>query len=279
MTTQRIQEALSALLSEQTVVFWHDVEGQFSPMLDGLQLDGVQLVRLDDTPTLRVKLDIERAPDKRWLIYSNKPEPEPTKDWLLDVRMRSKSFRADSTSILLEDLGLTTQGLRQHLKERSKFLRAKDRVERFKRLVLPGDGALDLDRKMLAVLTRADQPELFAMLQRLFGAMVFDGVADLSAQPKASQEIAANDLTPAFWALVALQLGYVEASPISDVQTITFDSSSQLLDERKRFILLTVLAGAHDPHKLYDLVMRDAVSKVEVLRLPIKVDLAFGNDF
>ena len=29
----------------------------------------------------------------------------------------------------------------------------------------------------------------------------------------------------------------------------------------------------------YDLVMRDAVNKVEVLRLPIKVDLAFGNDF
>jgi hypothetical protein len=29
----------------------------------------------------------------------------------------------------------------------------------------------------------------------------------------------------------------------------------------------------------YDLVMRDAVTKVEVLRLPIKVDLAFGNDF
>jgi hypothetical protein len=42
---------------------------------------------------------------------------------------------------------------------------------------------------------------------------------------------------------------------------------------------LTVLAGAHDPHRRYDLVMRDAITKVEVLRLPIKVDLAFGSDF
>ena len=48
-------------------------------------------------------------------------------------------------------------------------------VDRLKRLVLPGDGALDLDRKMLAVLTRSDQPELFAMLQRLYAAMVVDG--------------------------------------------------------------------------------------------------------
>jgi hypothetical protein len=67
--------------------------------------------------------------------------------------------------------------------------------------------------------------------------------------------------------------------PISDEQSITFDSTSKLLDERKRSVFLTVLAGTHDPNNRYDLVMRDAVSKVEVLRLPVKVDLAFGNDF
>ncbi|MBV5322307.1 MAG: BREX-1 system phosphatase PglZ type A [Ilumatobacteraceae bacterium] len=213
MTQQRITDSLTTLFTTRPVVFWHDVEAEFVSIVDSLQLDGVQLVRLDDTPALRIKLDIERSPNQRWLIYSAKPEPEPAKDWLLDVRMRSKTFRADSTSILLEDLGLTTQGLRQHLKERAKFLRAKDRVDRLKRLVLPGDNAPDLDRKMLAVLTRADQPELFAILQRLYASVVVDGVADLSAQPKACQEIAANDLTPAFWDLVQTQLGYADATP------------------------------------------------------------------
>jgi len=213
MSQQRLFDSLTTLFATYRVVFWHDLEAEFGSAVDGLQLDGVQLVRLDDSAALRVKLDIERAPDQRWLIYSAKPEPEPTKDWLLDVRMRSKSFRADSTSILLEDLGLSTQGLRVHLKQRAKFLRAKDRVDRLKRLVLPGDDAMDLDRKMLAVLTRADQPELFAMLQRLYGAVVVEGVADLSAEPKAWQEIAANDLTPAFWELVRAQLGYTDAKP------------------------------------------------------------------
>ncbi|MDB5823903.1 MAG: hypothetical protein JWR21_2607 [Herminiimonas sp.] len=214
MSQQRLLESLNTLFNTHPVVFWHDVDAEFASVVDGLQLDGVQVVRLDDTPALRVKLDIERKPDQRWLIYSAKPEPQPTQDWLLDVRMRSKSFRADSTSILLEDLGLTTQGLRQHLKERAKFLRAKDRVERLKRLVLPGDSASDLDRKMLAVLTRADQPESFAMLQRLYAAMVVDGAADLSAQPKIWQDIAANDLTPAFWTMVQDQLGYTDANPL-----------------------------------------------------------------
>ena len=67
--------------------------------------------------------------------------------------------------------------------------------------------------------------------------------------------------------------------PISDEQSVTFDSTSQLLDVRKRSLFLTMQTGTHDPHKRYDLVMRDAITKVEVLRLPIKVDLAFGNDF
>ncbi len=213
MSQQRLFDSLTTLFATYPVVFWHDVDAEFGSAVEGLQLNGVQLVRLDDSSALRVKLDIEQAPAQRWLVYSAKPEPEPTKDWLLDVRMRSKSFRADSTSILLEDLGLSTQGLRAHLKERAKFLRAKERVDRLKRLVLPDDDASDLDRKMLAVLTRADQPELFAMLQRLYGAVVVEGVADLSVQPKAWQDIATNDLTPAFWELVQVQLGYTDANP------------------------------------------------------------------
>ena len=79
--------------------------------------------------------------------------------------------------------------------------------------------------------------------------------------------------------VVSLRDGQEGDRPISDEQSLTFDSTSQLLDERKRSVFLTVLAGAHDPHKRYDLIMRDAATKVEVLRLPIKVNLAFGNDF
>jgi hypothetical protein len=67
--------------------------------------------------------------------------------------------------------------------------------------------------------------------------------------------------------------------PISNEQTVTFDSSSQLLDERKRSLMLTVLSGAYDRNKDYFLVARDATTKVEVLRVQLKVDLAFSNDF
>jgi hypothetical protein len=67
--------------------------------------------------------------------------------------------------------------------------------------------------------------------------------------------------------------------PISNEQTVTFDSTSQIIDERKRSVLLTVSSGSYDRNQDYFLIARDAATKVEVLRVPLKVDLAFTNDF
>lgn len=213
MSQQRILESLQAQFAAQHILFWHDPEGEFAPTVDSLALEGVQLIRLDQVPAMQVKLQIERAPRERWLLYSPSAEPAPHQDWLLDIRLRAKAFHADSTSILLEDLGLTSQTLRPYLKERAKFLRAKERVERLKRLVLPTDLADDLDRKMLTVFTKADQPDVFAILLRLFSALVVDGEVALDAQPKAWQDIQGNDLEEPFWRLVQQEFGYASDEP------------------------------------------------------------------
>ena len=60
------------------------------------------------------------------------------------------------------------------------FLRATDRVERLKRWVDPQDTAADLDRKMLAVLARADTPDAAGVFLKVFAALAADG-ADLNA--------------------------------------------------------------------------------------------------
>ena len=66
---------------------------------------------------------------------------------------------------------------------------------------------------------------------------------------------------------------------ISDEQSLSFDSTSQLMDERKRSVILTIMTGNYDRNHDHLLIARDAQTKVEVLRLPLKVDLAFTNDF
>lgn len=214
MSQQRITEALSGLFASNPIIFWHDADGEFASAVKRLELGDTELIHLDECPVLKVKLDLERAErGRKFLLYSAKPEPEPAHDWLLDIRLRSKTFRADNASIVLEDLGLLTQSLRPYLKERSKFLKARDRLDRLKRWVVPTDTADSLDLKMVAVLARADQPELSAVLLRLFGALIEDGVAQLDATSKVWQDIVANELEPAFWTLVADGVGYQESTP------------------------------------------------------------------
>ena len=136
--------------------------------------------------------------------------PEPDKDWLLDMRLYSASFSADRASMLLSDLGLTQQSLRQHLVERAKFLASRDRLERLKKLVSPDDNALDIDRKIIAVLAKANQSELFNVLISLFDAVP---KGDLDAVPPTWDEMEKYGVQAGFWKLVASHFGYQDDAP------------------------------------------------------------------
>jgi hypothetical protein len=115
MSADRITETLTRLFAVENwpVVFWHDADREFESAIAGLNLPDVSVLRLDETPALKVKLLIEREhPGAQWLLYSPAEEPEPTQDWLLDIRLRSKTFSADTASIQLDELGLESQALR-----------------------------------------------------------------------------------------------------------------------------------------------------------------------
>ncbi len=214
MSQHRITEALTALFAGHQLVFWQDPEAEFAGTVESLTPEGIALITLDSMPALQVKLKLERSnPRQKYLFYSTQPEPEPSGDWLLDLRLRGKPFNTDNASILFDELGLQTQQLRSHLKVRAKYLKARERVDRLKRWVLPNDQADDLDRKMIAVLVRADQTELPAILLRLLSGLCSDGVIDLDAVPKGWGDLIANELAPAFWALVEREIGYCDAEP------------------------------------------------------------------
>ena len=202
--------ALTRLFKEgHALVFWNDAGGEFATQIDGIDIEGIKVLRLDRTPALQAKIWIERDVGARWLVYAPVDEPEPTQDWLLDARLRSKPFSADTASIQLEELGLTTRALRDHLKARSKYLRARDRFDRFKRWVQPADTADDLDRKMIAAVARAETADPSAILLKVFAAVVAEG-SDLGARAKVLDELAAFDLEAALWSLVESEFGYRE---------------------------------------------------------------------
>ena len=63
------------------------------------------------------------------------------------------------------------QHLRTHVAERRKFFDSKERLQKIKEFgSLPDDGAATLDRKMIAVVAKAEQPELFNIVRTIFHA-------------------------------------------------------------------------------------------------------------
>jgi uncharacterized protein (TIGR02687 family) len=67
--------------------------------------------------------------------------------------------------------------------------------------------------------------------------------------------------------------------PISNEVAITFDSDSPAMDDRKKSVQLFLKAGQYDKRREYFLVLRDAVSKIDYLRIPVTIDLTFTSDF
>lgn len=67
---------------------------------------------------------------------------------------------------------------------------------------------------------------------------------------------------------------------ISNEVAVTFDSSSDSLDDRRRSVQLALRAGTYDRAQQYFLVLNDNESVVkEYSRLPVTIDIAFMSDF
>lgn len=211
---RRVVESLRALFTTERVVFWHDTDSQFAITLESLELgDDIAIVRLDQTPVLAVKRQLEQQPASQFLLYSNYAEPEAAADWLLDVRLRSKSFRADLTTLLIEDLGLTSLTLAPFIRSRTKFLGAEARRSKLKRLVEAGDDEAELDRKMMAVLLRSDECDPLSITQKLLQGLWVERQAVLGPPPKAWVELQGFELEPAFWELMQRTFGYENDEP------------------------------------------------------------------
>jgi uncharacterized protein (TIGR02687 family) len=196
----------------QRVVFWNDPDREFMNTVPFISLDGVTTLRLDEVGALEAKLRMERVdPHGKFLLYAPTEEPDYEGDWLLDIRLYSRSFRADKASILLQELGLVNHTLRTHLADRRKFFDAKERLQRMKNLVAPDDAAGDLDRKMIAVVAKADQPELFSLVRTIFHAWTeAEGDIDLDNPPAVWGQIEKFDLDVPFWQMVKATFGYEE---------------------------------------------------------------------
>ena len=98
MSKHQLMDTLYKIFKEenQRIVFWYDADREFEEGLADLKLDGVNLLRLHEIGSLEVKVLLElQDTTGRYLLYAPFPEPAVKDDWLLDVRLYSRTFHAD----------------------------------------------------------------------------------------------------------------------------------------------------------------------------------------
>lgn len=75
---------------------------------------------------------------------------------------------------------------------------------------MPADTEDDIAIKMMAVITRAEQPDLFAILVKLYEACCPEGRFDAKKPPKVWDDICKMDLAEIFWRFAAQSFGYAK---------------------------------------------------------------------
>lgn len=217
MNVPQITDTLQRILHKEgnRLVFWYDPSKEFDETIAHIDIKDVQVIRLDQTGALELKIKLElEDTDGKYLIYAPFAEPIDKDNWLLDIQLYSRSFHADRASILLDELGLIHYALREHLQKHQAFFKNQDRVNRIKKWIRPEDTESDLDIKMLAVLARAEHPDIFNILMKLFGELCSKEEKGLLFETlKAWDEIEKYGLDESFWHFIANTFGYIESQP------------------------------------------------------------------
>ncbi|MCU7886136.1 MAG: BREX-1 system phosphatase PglZ type A, partial [Candidatus Thiodiazotropha sp. (ex Lucinoma annulata)] len=79
---------------------------------------------------------------------------------------------------------------------------------------------------------------------------------------------------------VTLKVGiYDGEEPVTNVESVTFDNTSNDMYQWQKSISLTLEGRRFDSKRVFTLILRDTETGVEEARFDVTIDLAFINDF
>ena len=215
MDESQIKQSLEDYFKRNRLVMWYDDNAEFADTLP--QIDGVEIINMKDVPhfKIRVMIDIEQ-PEQKFLLYA--PYARPTdikKDWFIDVAKYAPVFRADKSSVILNNLGLACrQDLLSYFSDKLKFFKSNARFEKFKTMLNSNDDVQDMDLKIISILTKSDKADIFSVIISLLCSWVGeDGTINLDKTPAMYDDIVKMGMEQAFFKLLGIHFGYITETP------------------------------------------------------------------
>jgi uncharacterized protein (TIGR02687 family) len=204
MDITQIIKSLNTTFNQKNhrIIFWNDPDHEFESEIDTLKLEGVEIVRLDQAGHFALKIRIEISePQKKFLLYSTSKKDFLNEDFLLDLRYFSYNFRADRSTIIINELGLAHQQLGSYLKLRQKFFDSKERLESLKKIITSDDNESDIDQKMIAVIAKSSQNDFYNIVRTVFQSYILQGDINFDTLSDTWKLIEKFGLNETFWKL------------------------------------------------------------------------------
>ncbi len=218
---------------KRRIIFWHDSDGEFSEMLDTLELPDVKILRLTGSNNFVAKKTLlEDDTVSNYLVYDPVRYNSVKDNWLLDIELMSEEFRADLLSMRMQELGMArTTEMRKAMRLYSKFFDSKERVERLRAFHSDYCTAGQLHIDVLAALVGAKTNTISAVIRTVLigGPEPEENEAIAGIRKFGSEEI--------FWKLVNNYTGYEHTDGVN-------------LDILAAHILLTALSVSMPSDKL-----------------------------
>lgn len=118
---------------KRNIIFWYDDNGEFKGQIDTLELSNAKLLKLDGQNYFYAKYLLEKQDiESNYLVYAPFCKPGPRENWLLDILKYSDEFSTDRTTIIMRNLGVKNEALKNIFEHYKKFFDNKERYRLLK---------------------------------------------------------------------------------------------------------------------------------------------------
>jgi uncharacterized protein (TIGR02687 family) len=170
--SQQITHALSRLFDKHRIVFWYDTKHELRGDFEAVSIPEVDKLEIANNEYGLKHRILREAPEQKFLLYKEGPEPEDLDNWLLDVQLAHGEFRTDQVAIWLSELELGLE-FAEIAQAHAEFFQAVKRKEALKKLLKPDDTAGQLRLKMLAVCA-GSEPRMDSVVETLLQQLAED---------------------------------------------------------------------------------------------------------
>ena len=185
------------------IVFWYDDAGEFKEDIDGLNLSNAKVLKLNGRNSFYVKYVLEREDrESNYLVYAPYGKPLARENYLLDIQKYSFEFSTDKATVIMRELNVSDDSLRDVFRKYLKFFNNKERYRAFKAYSLSSYTEEILDIAILSAICKLSYPDLEDVVKTLL-AEYAHGESTLY------ENIVKFGDIHTFWELVRKYYGYV----------------------------------------------------------------------